>query len=151
MRVTLAELAHLLAGAVVGDGETVIQGFAPLEQAQVGELSFVADDKNAARLGTSQASAVLVDAQRIVDRPAIRVRDPYLAFITLLEHFFPPQHPAWGLDAHAILEPDVQVGTHVHIGPYAVIARGARLGNRVVVYPGTYVGTGCEVGDDCVL
>lgn len=151
MRVTLGELARLLEGDVVGEGEIVIHGFAPLEHAQVGELSFVSDDKNAARLSTSQASAVLVDAQRLVDRPAIRVRDPYLAFITLLEHFFPPQHPAWGLDARAILESDVQVGAHAHIGPYAVIAHGARLGNRVVIYPGTYVGAGCEIGDDCVL
>ena len=37
MRVTLGELARLLEGDVVGEGEIVIHGFAPLEHAQVGE------------------------------------------------------------------------------------------------------------------
>jgi UDP-3-O-[3-hydroxymyristoyl] glucosamine N-acyltransferase len=32
-----------------------------------------------------------------------------------------------------------------------VIGRGARLGNRVIVYPGTYIGEDCVIGDDCVL
>lgn len=151
MRVTLNELATLVQGKVVGEGTTLIHGLATLEKAKPGELTFVANRKYAALLGPSKASAVLVDLQQPVDRSAIRVLNPYVAFCALLEHFFPLQHPMWDIDDRAVLAPDVMVGEDVNIGPYAVIGRGARLGHRVVIYPGTYIGEDCVIGDDCVL
>jgi UDP-3-O-[3-hydroxymyristoyl] glucosamine N-acyltransferase len=151
MHITLAELAGLVGGAVEGDGATLIHGLAPLDEAQPGDLTFVANRRQTPRLGTSRASAVLVDAQQPVDRPAIRVANAYIAFLTLLDHFFPAQHPAWGIDPRAVLGPEVQVGQGAHIGPYAVIEHGVRLGARVVIYPGAYIGEDCVIGDDCIL
>lgn len=151
MHVTLAELAGLVGGSVEGDGTTLIHGLAPLDEAKPGDLTFVANHRHMPRLGTSRASAVLVDDQQPVDRPAIRVANAYVAFLTLLDHFFPIQHPVWGIDPRAVLGPDVQLGQGVQIGPYAVIERGVRLGDRVVIYPGTYVGEACVIGDGCIL
>jgi UDP-3-O-[3-hydroxymyristoyl] glucosamine N-acyltransferase len=151
MRVTLAELARLLEGEVVGEGQTLICGVASLEQAQPGDLTFVAEAKSARRLADSRASAVLVDPHLAVDRPAIRVANPSLGFIRLLEHFFPPSFPSWGIDARAVIGPEVEVGQGVNIGPYVVIGQGTRLGDGVTVYPGTYIGDACEVGADCIL
>jgi UDP-3-O-[3-hydroxymyristoyl] glucosamine N-acyltransferase len=151
MRATLAELAALLAGAVEGDGHTLIHGIASLEHARHGDLTFLTDRHYAPRLAASQASAVLVAPQQPVDRPAIRVSNPTLALITLLERFYPLQHPAPGIDGRAVLAPDVCTGDQVSIGPYVVIGQGTRLGERVVVYPGTYIGADCEIGDDCIL
>ena len=86
MRVTLAELACLLAGELEGDEQTIICGIAPLDQAQTGDLTFLTESKHAARLATSRATAVLVAPHIPVDRPAIRVADPYLGFILDLDH-----------------------------------------------------------------
>lgn len=152
MRVTLAELAQLLEAEVVGDGQTTICGIAPLEEAKTGDLAFVVSDGSALdRLAASRASAVLVAPEMPVDRPALRVPDPYLGFIRLVEAYYPQQHPAWGIDERAVLAPDVVVGQRVSVGPYAVIAEGTRLEDDVVVYPGTYIGPGCHVGPECVL
>jgi UDP-3-O-[3-hydroxymyristoyl] glucosamine N-acyltransferase len=151
MHATLAELADFLKGEIEGDERLVISGIAPLERAQRGDLTFLTHRKYARLLATSQASAVLVGAQQPVDRPAIRVPNPFLALITLLERFFPRQHPASGIDTRAVLEAEVHVGHQVSIGAYAVIGRGTRLGDRVIVYPGTYIGEECVIGDDCVL
>ena len=151
MRVTLAELACLLTGELDGDGQTIICGIAPLEEAQTGDLSFLGESKHVARLATSHATAVLVAPRVPVDRPAIRVADPYMGFMQLLEHFFPLQLPAWGIDARAIIGPEVALGARVNIGPYAVISRGVRLGDDVTVYPGTYIGDACDIGAGCIL
>lgn len=151
MQVSLAELANIVGGELVGDGQTVISGVAPLDQAQVGDLSFLAESKYATQLATSQASAVLVPPAMTVDRPAIRVAEPYLSFINLLAHFFPPQRPQWGLAPQAVLAADVALGARVNIGPYVVVEAGVRLGDDVTIYPGTYIGAGCEIGDRCVL
>ncbi len=152
MRTTLAELAQLLEAEIVGDGLTTICGIAPLEEARAGDLAFVADNGNApGRLAASQASAVLVAPDMPVDRSALRVPDPYLGLIRLMETYFPQQHPAWGVDQRAVLAPDVVVGQRVSVGPYVVIGEGARLEDGVVIYPGTYIGPGCHIGPECVL
>ena len=152
MRATLAELAQLLEAEMVGDGQTTICGVASLEEAGTGDLAFVARDGSASdRLAASRASAVLVVPDMPVDRPALRVPDPYLGFIRLVEAYFPRQHPAWGIDARAVLAPDVVVGQRVSVGPYVVIGEGVRLEDDVVVYPGTYIGPGCHIGPECVL
>jgi UDP-3-O-[3-hydroxymyristoyl] glucosamine N-acyltransferase len=151
MRVTLAELACLLTGELEGDGQTIICGLAPLDQAQAGDLTFLAESKHAARLEASRATAVLVAPHVPVDRPAIRVAEPYMGFIHLLEHFFPPQSPVWGIDPRAVIGSEVALGARVNIGPYAVIDRGVRLGDDVTVYPGTYIGAGCEIGAGSIL
>lgn len=152
MRATLAELAQLLEAEIVGDGQTTICGIAPLEEAKPDDLAFVTDAVKAPdRLAASRASAVLVALDMPVDRPALRVPDPYLGFIRLVEAYFPPQHPAWGIDARAVLAPDVVVGQGVNVGPYAVVGEGVRLADDVVIYPGTHVGPGCDIGPGCVL
>jgi len=151
MHVTLGELADLLEGEVEGDARLIISGIAPLEGAQRGDLTFLTHRKYASQLATSQASAVLVAPQQPVDRPAIRVSNPSLALITLLERFYPPRHPAAGIDMRAVVDAEVDIGDEVSVGSYAVIGRGTRLGDRVIVYPGTYIGEDCVIGDDCVL
>jgi len=151
MRMTLAELAGLLTGELEGDGQTIICGLAPLDQAQAGDLTFLAESKHTAQLAASGATAVLVAPHVPVDRPAIRVADPYLGFIHLLEHLFPPPSPTWGIDARAVIGPEVALGARVNIGPYVVIERGVRLGDDVTVYPGTYIGEACEIGAGCIL
>jgi UDP-3-O-[3-hydroxymyristoyl] glucosamine N-acyltransferase len=151
MQATLAEIARLLGGEVVGDAQQIIRGIAPLVQAQEGDLTFVTERKYAAQLGRSRATAVLVDLDLPVDRPAVRVADPYLGLIVLLEHFFPPLGPPGGVDPRAILEAGVELGAQVSVGPYAVIGAGSRLGDRVAVYAGTYIGAACEIGADSIL
>jgi UDP-3-O-[3-hydroxymyristoyl] glucosamine N-acyltransferase len=151
LQVTLAELAQLLGAEVVGDKQCLIRGIAPLAQAQEGDLTFVTERKYAAQLAQSQATAVLVDHHLAVDRPAIRVADPWLGLITLLEHFFPPQRPPCGVDPRAVLGTGVSLGAQVSIGPYVVIGDDCRLGDRVIVYPGTYIGAACEIGAESVL
>ena len=152
MRATLTELAQLLDAEMEGDGQTEISGISALSEARTGDLAFVADDGTAAqRLAASHASAVLVAPSMPVDRPALRVPDPYLGFIRLVETYFPQRHPDWGIDARAAVAPDVVLGQGVHVGPFAVVGEGCRLDDNVVVYPGTYVGQGCRIGAGCVL
>ena len=152
MRATLAELAQLLEAEVEGDELTEINGISALNEAKTGDLAFVTKDRHAARrLAASHASAVIAAPDLPVDRPAIRVPDPYLGFIHLVEAYYPQRHPAWGIDERAVLAPDVVVGHGVSVGPFAVIAEGSRLEDDVVVYPGTYVGPDCRIGAGCVL
>lgn len=151
MHVTLAEVAQLLGGEVVGEGERIIRGIAPLTQAQEGDLTFVVEPKFAAQLTQSLATAVLVNRSLPVDRPAIRVDDPWFGVVTLLEHFFPPLRPPSGVHPFAVLGTGVELGEQVSIGAHVVIGDGSRLGAGVIVYPGTCIGAECEIGTASIL
>ena len=42
-------------------------------------------------------------------------------------------------------------GRDVSIGPFSSVGRGARVGDRTLIYPNVYIGDGAGVGDDCVI
>lgn len=151
MRAALSELAEIVGGDLIGDGDFVLTGLASLEKAGPSDLSFIADARYASQLEASAAGAVLIGLDREADRPSVQVADPYLAFLVLLERFHPVRHPEWGIDSRAVVSQTASLGEDVNIGPHATIEAGARIGDRAVIYPGTYVGENCEVGDDCVL
>jgi UDP-3-O-[3-hydroxymyristoyl] glucosamine N-acyltransferase len=148
---TLGELAALVGGRVEGDPSLVITGVASLQEAQPGEITFVAQSKYLHTLATAKASAVILDRTMPADRPAIRVDVPHRAFATLLAYFYPRPRPAAGVRA------PVAIGEHVHFGqevvllPFVTLSDDVTIGDRVVLYPGVFVGPGSTIGDDSVL
>jgi UDP-N-acetylglucosamine acyltransferase len=51
----------------------------------------------------------------------------------------------------AIVGRDVELGTDVDIGPYAVIESGARIGDRTRIMTFAYVSAACDIGPDCEI
>lgn len=134
------ELAEALGAEHHGPAQT-IRGVAPLEDAGPGELAYAE--------GAPQGEAgVLLCRTAAPDRATIVVEDPKLAFIQVLEAWFPERHTRG-------IHPSAQVlgtlGRGVSIGASSVIERGAVIGDGVVIYPGVYVGRDCEVGAYTVL
>lgn len=132
----------------------IISGIAGIRDAQPGDLTFVSNPKYAADVAATRATAILVPEKW--DRPApcivIRVANADAAFARAVEWFAPPPYcPGPGIHPSAVIAPDVQVGTGVHIGPHVVIEAGARIGNRAVIQAGAYVGPGAVIGDDTRL
>lgn len=62
-----------------------------------------------------------------------------------------PLPAAAGVHPSAVVHPSARLGSDVRVGPGAVVAAEAHLGDRVVVGPLASLGAGCEVGDDSVL
>ena len=60
MEITPNGLAAIVGGRVEGDGEVRLTGFAKIEEAGPGDLSFIANPKYAHFLTTTRASALLV-------------------------------------------------------------------------------------------
>src|SRR4051812_13675032 len=58
--VTVRELAELVHGKVLGDGERLIDAARPLSEVQAGDITFLESDKHAPQLAGSVASAAVV-------------------------------------------------------------------------------------------
>jgi UDP-3-O-[3-hydroxymyristoyl] glucosamine N-acyltransferase len=148
---TLGELAALVGGSVEGDPTLVITGIAGLEDAQPGEITFVAQPKYLRTLKTAKASAVILDRTTLADRPAIRVDQPYRAFAILLAFFYPRPGPPAGIRAPVTLGEHVQLGQDIVLLPFVTLSDDVTIGDRVVLYPGVFVGPRSSIGDDSVL
>jgi UDP-3-O-[3-hydroxymyristoyl] glucosamine N-acyltransferase len=61
----------------------------------------------------------------------------------------PPVKYTPGIHATAIIAEGVILGRDVHIGPYCVVERGVKIGDRTELISGCYVGQECELGSDC--
>jgi len=93
IKVSLKELSEYLNENYFGDGETLIQGVAGINEAAKGDITFAVKPKYIKSLSISKASAVIISPEVKVEDvkvPYIVSKNPYYAFARLLEFFFPP-------------------------------------------------------------
>ncbi len=148
----LGELAELVGGRVIGDGEIDIKRVAPIDQAQEGDITFLANPKYAARLEDSQASAVIVMPGVTSKHLNLVVcANPYLAFARVLSHLHGQRPAALGVLAGAQVHPGARLGEGVTIHPGCVVCENVAIGNNTTLHPGVVLYEGVSVGDDCTL
>ena len=147
---TLADLALRLGCQLEGDGSIEVVRVAGLDDAGPGDLSFLANSKYAVRLPFTRASAVIADPS-VRDAPCavLRTSEPYLAFAEAVAVLTPPSRPAPGLSPHAVIDPTAALGDDVSVGPFAVVAAGARIGARTIIEAHVVIGARAEIGEDC--
>jgi UDP-3-O-[3-hydroxymyristoyl] glucosamine N-acyltransferase len=152
---SLARVAELTGGRLLGPSERTIRGVASLEAATDSDLAPLSDRRYLAALEGSAAGALLVSealAERVPDdRARIVVADAHAALVPVLEALYPVPEPLPGIHPTAVLGHGVRLGEDVVVGPYAVVEDGASLGDRVQVGAHAVIGRGVPVGDDSVL
>lgn len=152
MKVNLKELARLVNGKVIGDGETVVTGVAGITDAKKGDITFVAHPKYTEKIVQTSASAILLDKpHEKCSIPIVLVENPKYAFSCIISHFHVKPYSPKGVNPKAVIGKAVTLGQDVSIHPLAVIEDRAKIGKRVTIYPGVYVGEDSEIGDDCVI
>ena len=140
-------------GAIEDVGNIDIVRVAGIEQAQPGDLTFLANPRYHSLLKTTRASAVIL-GQRDAEPspcPVLRSENPRLSFALAVGLFTKPIKPEPGVNRLSSVAPDAILGADVSVGPFAVIGAGATVGARSIVHPHVVIGPGACVGDDCVL
>ena len=171
MSFKLSELSRRLGVPVTGDADPLITGAAGLGHAAEGHITFVADERRAGELATTDASAAVVTPATACALPALRADDPRAVFTRILELFAPDLDGVFppGVHATAVIHESADVTNAASVGPYTVVGadvvlgEGARLGPHVVIEHGVRIGArcrihaqvtvreGCTLGDDCIL
>ena len=152
MKKRLSELAEYVGGAVIGNGEVEITSVASIEDAQPGDITFIANPKYRSKLNETRASAVIVGSEIAeVDKPLLRTANPYLAFGQILALYTHIPYQPKGIDPHAWISPTARVGKDVTIHPFAYVGDRSVIGERVILYPGVTVAEECSIGDDSIL
>jgi len=153
MRKTLAEIAEIINGEVVGDKNLIITGLSGIKEAQKGTLTFVANSKYYTLVEKTKASAIIAPRDMSVpEKSIIRTNDPSLAFAQIASYTMEDEfHPVEGIHSKAVIADDATIGEDVCIGAGAIIESKTKIGNNTTVYGGTYIGHQTTIGADCLI
>ncbi len=152
MNITLSEIASIIQGSIVGDEKTIITALSPIDNIASQSLVFAEGSDNLKRAEQSEAAAILV-ANTIteVQKPVIRVVNPFKSFIQLLTYFNPPHASKPGVHSSAVISPDVILGENVSIGPGVIIESGSMIGNDCVIKGKSYIGHQVKLGNNTTI
>jgi len=153
MQKTVAEIARILDGEVVGDGSLMIKGVSGIKEAAAGEICFAASSKYLSLINKTGASAIITSKDiKEAPKPIIRTENPSLAFVKAVSLFTAntlkrPQ----GIHSTAVIGKGVKLGKDVSVEPYCVIEDGAELGDKTLLYAGVYIGQHTKLGKNCII
>ncbi len=151
LKKTLSEIAGLVNGTVLGDGDIVITSVTNIEDAGESDITFAVPPHLDKAAQSAAAAVVVPDSVTGFAKPAIRVANPRVAFIQLLEIFTLQLSVERGVHATAVLGSGVHLGNNVAIMPYVVIADDVVIGDNTIVYPHTYIGASVVIGSDALI
>ncbi|HVU07460.1 MAG TPA: UDP-3-O-(3-hydroxymyristoyl)glucosamine N-acyltransferase [Verrucomicrobiae bacterium] len=152
MPFTTEEIAKLLGGEVVGDDKLVLKGFAPAENAQVGDLTFAENEVFFERAEKSAAAAIIADKRfSSTKKTLIHVTNARIAFAKAVALFFPDKKYEAGTHPTAVIAKSAQIDSSAHVGPHCVIGERVKIGERSVLQAGNVVGDDSKLGDDVNL
>jgi len=153
MQATLAELATLVDGQLVGDGDLVIRGAAILRDAEPGEITLIDKPELSGRLKASSASAAV--APHTVEPnglPLIRVADVHHAFSAIVARFRPLQSTTRvGISPQAVIDRTAVLGRDVDVRPAATIGANVEIGDGATIHSGVHVMAGSKIGAGATL
>jgi UDP-3-O-[3-hydroxymyristoyl] glucosamine N-acyltransferase len=174
MQFSAAQIALMIDGKVAGNENIAVQSFAKIEEANAGQLAFLANLKYEEHLYSTKASIVIVSETLQLKQPInttlIKVKDAYAAFAILLNQYeqiqkqqlVGIQQPVY-ISSNAKISDGVFIGAFAYIGDNAVIGKGAKIypqayigdnvivGNNTIIYAGVKIYHDCVIGNDVII
>ena len=155
MQISVAQLAQLLNGTVVGNPDILLHTVAKIEEGKEGALSFLANMKYESHLYDTKSSAVLINNDfvptQVVKTTLIKVENAYASFTLLLKQFAAHANKKEGIEEGSVINKSSELGTNIYVGSLAYIAKGVKIGNNTQIYPTSYIGDNVKIGENCIL
>jgi UDP-3-O-[3-hydroxymyristoyl] glucosamine N-acyltransferase len=153
MNKTIAQIAEFLGAKYHGDPKCEINGVAPLNQAQMGQLSFLRDHKHRDQLPTTQASVVILPAKFAQDCPVnyILSENPHADYAKVASLFAYQPQIKTGTHASAMVGENCEIASTASIGANCVVGDRVTIEEGVVIHPGVCIGDDVHIGRDSII
>ena len=149
---TLAELADLVKGKIVGDPTMVITGVSEIQNGRESTITFLGNLKYKKYLLTTGASAVVVpEASLLGNTPGIVHHNPQLAIAKILGEFTPELQYTSGVNETAYVDSKAKIGKNVTIGAFSVIESGVIIGDNSNIGSHTIISQKTSIGKNCSI
>ncbi len=150
--ITLNEMAALVGGNVVGDGNYKVSCIVRAQDFVSGAIVPLWEKKFVSQV--KPETVLLTKNGWIPDGcSGIEVDDPRKALTLLLIYIekMTKKTKQSGIHPTAFVDPDAKLGKNIYIGPNCVISAGAKIGDNCVLEGSDWIGTDVTVGDNCLL
>lgn len=156
MQFTAAQIAALLNGKLEGTSNATVSSFGKIEEAQPGQLTFLANPKYEEYLYTTAASVAIVnegyELRESVTPTLIRVPDAYSAFAQLLGKYQElATEQLKGIQQPSYIAPSAKIADGVYVGAFSYIGENVRIGSGTKVYPACFIGDNVTIGKDSII
>lgn len=151
------QIAEMLKGVLTGNPDTEIRRFAEIQHAKDDEITFISNPAYAKYFETTKAGAVIVSEKfepSFVrnDLTLIKVEDPYMCFVTMLEHFSKDSNVIEkGISDRCVIGKDSIIGKGIHIGDFTVIGKKCSIGDSSLVMDNVTIGNEVIIGENSVV
>ena len=152
MKVSLAQIADMVQGRVVGNPELLIKGVAPFEIAGEFNITAAGNAKFLKKIDDCKASAIIVPRDTSVPgRNLVQADNPMVAFAKVAQYFHPPVKPADGIHPSAEIGREFKHGQNMSIGPQVVVGNHVTMGDEVWLHPGVVIGDNVSIGNHVII
>lgn len=156
MQFTAAQIAMMINGKVEGNADIAVASFGKIEEAQSGQLAFLANPKYEEYLYSTKASIIIVaetqEFKHKIDATLIRVPDAYSAFATLLDKYQQIQRQQLnGIQQPVYIAATARIGDNVYIGAFAYVGEYVIVADGAKIYPNAYLGNNVKIGENTVI
>ncbi|MGX9986046.1 UDP-3-O-(3-hydroxymyristoyl)glucosamine N-acyltransferase [Chryseobacterium sp. POL2] len=156
MEFTVEQIANFINGRIIGDKSTIITGVSPIEDGQKGHLSFIAQERFAHFIDTTDCSVLIVSEKLLkpdhtYPSVIIVVEDAYLSFQVLMNLYNDLKKKKSGIEQPSNISHSAVVGSDVYIGAFTYISDKAVIGDNTQIYPQVYIGKAVKIGKNCKI
>lgn len=150
-------IAEILSGIIEGNPDYEINKIAKIENALKDEISFISNPLYEKYYYTTKAGALVVSRNFEVkskrnDITLIRVQDPYLAFIEVIELFDKnPDAHFEGISDNCAIGNDCDISENIYIGDFTKIGDNCKIKEGTKIYPNCSIGTNVKIGKNCII
>lgn len=154
---SLAELAVVAGAKIYGDADPslLVKDVAPLDQANISDLSFFDNVKYKEALKQSKAGVCILHESAIKHAPAgmalLVSASPYKGYAKIAQFFYPDNFPDSGaeISPFAHIDGSASIGAECRIEAGAIIQEGAKIGAGCWIESGAVIHRHVKLGDHC--
>lgn len=153
----LSDIAELLNGKLEGDRDPEITGVGKIETASENEITFISNPLYDKFFNTTKAGAIILSndfklKNKRDDISIIRVDDPYLSFLKLLEKFEEDVNTEFtGISDSCVIAENAVLGENVYIGNFVSIGKNCKVGANTKIYSNCTIENDVTLGDNCII
>ena len=157
MNIPVSQIAQLINAKIDGDPTIIINGFAPIDSAGQGSITFLSNDKYEHFIYESKASAVLVSddfaPKNTINPVLLRVKDVYTTLSFLLDLMNSQNNHPKGIEPQSFVGEGtlIEENENTYIGAFSYISSNCSIGKNVKIYPQVFIGEGCTIGEGTIL
>ena len=152
----IKNLAEIFNGEIIGDEKLKITGISSIENANVGDITFINNDKYLEYIKSTKASAIIINNRNYTsidkNKTYLLVKDAYTSFALLLTEINKQNILSKkGIENPSFIHESSKISKNVYVGAFSYIGENVKIGNNTKIFPNCYIGNNSVIDENCIV